>query len=87
MHSLNKIHTLQSHPSPFAEVPLHRQSFHHGKGAEASFELGTALQQADALLTELRRTLTELRHTLLNYTTSLLITNYTFSWRLYFGHF
>jgi hypothetical protein len=33
-------------------------------GAEPGFELGPAVQQADALLTELRRTLTELRRTL-----------------------
>jgi hypothetical protein len=52
------------HPSPFAEVPLHLLIAGQlsGKnlpawGAEPRIELGSALQQADALTSELRRTL------------------------------
>jgi hypothetical protein len=50
-----------THPSPFAVVPLHLliagQLSGPLWGAELSIELGPALQQADALLTSLRRTL------------------------------
>jgi hypothetical protein len=53
----------------FAEGPLlfpHCTSLSRGPpwGAEPGFELGPAVQQADALLFELRRTLFELRRTL-----------------------
>jgi len=37
-------------------------------GAEPRFELGPAIQQADALPTDLRRALTKLRRTLICYT-------------------
>ncbi len=46
--------------SPFAEVPLHlliAGQEKHPWGAELKIELGTALEQADALPFELRRTL------------------------------
>ena len=61
---LTFIHTIQSHsvhPSPFAEARLLESSSHlrsaRGASIETRFELGPALQQADALPTELRRIL------------------------------
>ncbi len=61
---LTFIHTIQSHsvhPSPFAEARLLESSSHlrsaRGASNETRFELGPALQQADALPTELRRIL------------------------------
>jgi hypothetical protein len=56
-------------PSPFAEVSLHlfialKLSGKPPCGAEPRIELGPALQQADALPTEQRRTLTEQRRTM-----------------------
>jgi hypothetical protein len=58
------IHT-SLHPSTFGEAPLHSAIADqlsgrlHPGGAEPGFELGPALQRADVLLTEPRRTLTE----------------------------
>ncbi len=54
--------TIHSFIHPFAEGPLlfpHCSSLSRGPpwGAEPGFELGPAVQQADALLSELRRTL------------------------------
>jgi hypothetical protein len=71
VHSFHHIHTIHSpiairrgsSPSP------HRWSAQREKpslGAEPRIELAPALQQIDALPTELGCTLTELRHTLLN---------------------
>jgi hypothetical protein len=61
------------HPSPLAEVSLRHLIAGQlsGKksllGAEPGIELGPALQQADALPSELSRTLSELLRTLLSY--------------------
>jgi hypothetical protein len=62
--------TIHSFIHPFAEVPLlfpHCSSLSREPpwGAEPGFELRPAVQQADALLIELRRTLIELRRTLI----------------------
>ena len=62
-------HTIHSFIHPFAEGPLlfpHCSSLSRGPpwGAEPGFELGPAVQQADALLSEPRRTLSEPRRTL-----------------------
>ncbi len=61
--------TIHSIIHPFAEGPLlfpHCSSLSRGPpwGAEPVFKLGPAVQQADELLSELRRTLIELRRTL-----------------------
>ncbi len=70
----NHSHSAIIHPSPFAVARLLVSSslLRSARekppwGAEPRIELGPALQQADALPTELRRTLTELRGTLLSY--------------------
>jgi hypothetical protein len=58
------------HPSPFAEASLHflialvLSGEKPPCGAEPRIELGPALQQADALPTEPRRTMTEPRRTI-----------------------
>ncbi len=69
----NHIHTMilipYFHPSPFAEASLHflialvLSGEKPPCGAKPRIELGPALQQADALPTEPRRTITEPRRT------------------------
>jgi hypothetical protein len=63
------------HPSPFAEASLHfliacmlsGDNLPVACGAEPRIELRPALQQADALPTEPRRTITEPRRTILSH--------------------
>jgi hypothetical protein len=69
IHSITFIQYI--YPSPFAEASLHFliACLLSGEtppyGAEPGIELGPALQQADALPTEPRRTITEPRRTII----------------------